>query len=386
MLDVLVVEDDVDVRHALVDALARAGHRVREAGDADNATEIVSRSHFDLAVCDVSLPRGNGIAFFRRLRADAPGTAVVLTTSFGRIRDAVGTLREGALDYVTKPFDPDELVASVVEPLAARVRLRDKLESARAALVARAAGGGVVAESPAMRRLVDRVAIAAQSEAPVFFTGERGSGKERVARILHARGARRAGPLVVAPCAALADLLVEGDGAVLDEEAEHGWMRMAEGGTLVLDGVEQLSPRAQGALLRVLDRARFAARSGRDWRPTGVRLVSLSRLEGSELLASGFLEPLYYGLAAITLRVPPLRERASDLWSLALELIHEATPQERTLPTISPAAWDAMTRHSFPGNVRELAWVIAHATAAAAGGPIELAHLPRELTALGTDR
>ncbi len=384
MLDVLLVEDDEDVRMSVADALLGAGHHVTEAGDGESAGELIGASRFDLVICDVHIPRGNGISLFRRIRRDAPGTSVVIMTGFGHIPDAVGALRDGAVDYVTKPFDPEELMRTVVEPIAERCALRRRVEEARASIVAKHAGGRLVGTSAAMRALVDRVGVAAQSDAPTLVTGEEGTGKDVVARIVHAESARRDGPFVVVPCDAIADLLRRSPDDDTDaSRAPHDdWFRSAEHGTLVLDGIEALAPDAQAGLLRLIEAPTLLARRDADWQPLGVRLVATTREAPSPGLAiRDFLEPLYYRLSAIRLHVPPVRERVGDLCALVLDVLRDVTPRGSTTHTLTSRAWNALARHPFPGNVRELTWALSHATAIARGRPIDVDDLPEKVRA-----
>jgi CheY-like chemotaxis protein len=207
MLDVLLVDDDDNVRESVAVALLGAGHKVTEACDGAEALDLLASHAFDLAICDVQMPRLDGLTLFRRLRRDAPGTAVIIMTSHGKIPDVVDTLRDGASDYVTKPFDPDEFTQRVVAPIAEHRALRMRFEAARAQLVARDTGACLVAVSPAMRALEGRMALLSQSDASVVITGDRGTGKELVARTLHAQGPRRDGPLVLVDGALLPELL-----------------------------------------------------------------------------------------------------------------------------------------------------------------------------------
>ncbi len=381
MLDVLVVDDDFIVRESIADALRLAGHRVTQAADGEEALTAVASHPFDLALCDVQMPRLDGLALFRRLRRDAPNTAVVLMTTFGKIPDAVGTLRDGAVDYVTKPFDPDDFVRDVVGPIAERRGLMRSLAEARARFVGREAGGALVGASLAMRQLAERVAVAATSDAAVLIAGESGVGKKLVARTLHAASPRRGGPLLVVPCASLPDRMRASELRELSELRARNhrdeWFRAAEGGTVVLDGVDVLPASAQSALLRVLDEPTTRARRSRDWQPLGVRVISITRTSVAELLPRGLmLDALFYRLSGVQLSVPPLRERDGDLYLLTNHILRELTPPGRGAAFLTPRAWKALTVHPFAGNIRELSWALEHAVAAANGGDVDLEHLP----------
>jgi len=381
MIDILVIDDDPDVRASVSDALADAGHRVLQAADVAHATKLIGLMRFDLALCDVRLPDGDGASLLRRIRREAPSTSVVMMTSFGTVSDVVGALRDGAIDYVTKPFDPYAFTHTVVRAIDEGRERRRRIEEARAAIAARDADARIVAASQLMRATMDRVAIAAQSDASLLVTGEQGVGKSLVARTVHATGPRRDGPFVVVPCASLPDLMLESELAEIADmrPRRDAWLRAAEGGTLVLDGIDLLPIGAQGALLRALEEPGVVARRGGDWRPSGVRIVSIAR-DGVGA-PDRWLEGLAYRLRAIEIAVPALRHRPADLSPLVAELLCELMPRACSAPDVTRRAWDALAAYSFPGNVRELRWVLERAASLARGGAIDVEHLPREIAA-----
>jgi DNA-binding NtrC family response regulator len=373
MLEVLVADDDDAVRQSVAEALESAGHHVTEARDGAQAMRLIGSRVFDVAVCDVHMPNVGGMTVLRRLRRDAPGTAVILMTAFGSVPDAVESLRDGAVDYVTKPFDPYEFTSTVVEPIAQRQRLRKSFEIARARVVARATGEPIVADSPAMRAVLDRIEVIAGTDVSVLVAGDRGVGKELVARVIHAQGARRWGPLLIVDCALLSEALQahDGDSFEFDE---------ALGGTLVLDGVERLSIPAQARLVRALVEPSAQPRRGADQCPRGLRLITLTREKLDERLAAGaLLESLYYRLNGVRIQVPALRQRTADLCALVAQLMEELEPPGTTRPQVLPAAWEALEAYDYPGNVRELRWILEHALAVSEGGPIDAEHLPPEV-------
>jgi DNA-binding NtrC family response regulator len=308
----------------------------------------------------------------------------VIMTSFGKIPDVVGCLRDGAVDYVTKPFDPEEFTRSVVGPIAERRALMKKFEEARARFVAKEVGAGLVGTSLVTRKLAERIALAAKSDASVLITGDRGTGKKFIARTLHTSGARREGPLIVVPCALLPDWMLESElrelSGLRSRSYRDDWIRAAEGGTLVLDGVDKLPLRAQRNLLRILDEPTVQARRDQEWQPRGVRYISVARTRPPDLLAGEtFLEPLLVRLNAVHIRVPSLAERDGDLYELVCHFLREFTPPRCGTPSLTPDAWKALAAHGFPGNVRELAWALEHAVAAADGDVVHRRHLPDEV-------
>ncbi len=383
MLEVLLVEDDDIIRQSIAAALGRAGHRVTEAADGEQAASLVDARQFDLAICDVQMPKLDGLTLFRRVRHVAPRTAVVIMTSFGRIPDAVGSLRDGAVDYVTKPFDPDEFTERVIGPINERFTLRRELDRARKASDDARDGDRLVSQSLQMQKLVEQVEALAHTDVPVLLTGERGTGKKIVARLLHDRGPRRNGPFVIVPCTSLPDLMLESELRELSDtrrNARDGWFRSASKGTIVLDGVDTLPISAQSSLLRVIQEPGMLAHRTNEWVSVGVRLVATARKSLTKMVHDGqFLEPLYFRLNAMGLYISPLRERPLDLLPLVVELLNRMTPRDRELPLIEPRAWEALTRYPFPGNAHELVWALEHAITLADGKPIDLGHLPARI-------
>jgi DNA-binding NtrC family response regulator len=371
MLEVLLADDDQDVRESIATALQNEGHRVTEAADGAEAAALIGTRPFDVAICDVQMPRVDGLTLFRRIRREAPKTAVVIMTTHACIPDVVDTLRDGAAGYVTKPFDPDEFVHNVLGPIAAQRSLLRKFEAAREGMVTRRTGSGLVALSSPMRSLADRVAVMASIDASLVLTGDRGTGKELVAHVMHAQGSRRDGPFVLLDGALLPELL---------ESADDDWLREAQGGTLVLDGIEGLSTRHQAHLARAISDPAVVAMRGLQWEPLGVRFVTLTRERLADRVLDGtFLQSLYYRLNGVQLRVPTLEERVEDLAALVAELLGELQPPSRTLPSLSADAWDAISHAKWPGNVRQLRAALEHALVMSAGGTIELQHLPQEV-------
>ena len=390
MLRVLVVEDDSDVRAAICDALRDAGHEVTGLGDGQQGLEHILSKTFDLVVTDVRLPKLGGLALFHKIREVAPSTAVIMMTSFATAVDAVAALKHGAHDYLTKPFDVDELVIRV-RAIAERKALQDELAEARARL-ARSPDAEIVGASPAITRLLDLLGTVAESDAPVLVTGETGTGKEVIARRLHALSARSAKPFIAVNCAAFPETFLEAElfgherGAFTGAaKRREGRFRAAHGGTLLLDEVAEIPLPAQAKLLRVLQEGTFEPLGSDTPIRVDVRVVSATHRDLKARIGQGaFREDLYYRLNGINLHVPPLRERGSDLPLLVnhfLTRFSRAPPpgQELTLD-----AWRALSVYPFPGNVRELGHAIQHAVVLSRGGRIELEHLPPDIRTVAT--
>jgi two-component system response regulator AtoC len=387
-LDVLLVDDEVELRQTLAEALREAGHRVTLAGDGVEARGHVLARVFDVVICDVRLPQLDGLSLFRRLRQESPTTDVILMTAYAEVADAVAALKEGAYDYLTKPFDLDELIVTV-KRIASQRALRRELEQARVELSGRKPDNLLVGQSPSMRRVLGLIEMVAQSDAPTLVTGESGTGKELVARMLHERSGRREAPFVVVNCGALTETLIEAElfghergaftGAVRKRD---GRFKAADGGTLFLDEVAELPLAAQAKLLRVLQEGTFEPIGTNTTVRVDVRVVSATHRNLRARIAEGlFREDLYYRINVIEIPLPPLRERPGDLSALLQHFLQRFTPKGRPLPAVSPSAWAALARHHYPGNVRELSHAIEHAVVLSGGGEIALHHLPAGIVA-----
>jgi two-component system, NtrC family, response regulator AtoC len=387
-MDILLVDDEAELRLSLAEALRDAGHRVTMASDGAEARGHVLARVFDVVICDVRLPQVDGLTLFRRLRHESPTTDVILITAFGEVSDAVAALKEGAYDYLTKPFDIDELMVTV-KRMASQRALRKELEQARVELSGRKPENLLIGQSPGMRRVLSLIEMVAQSEAPTLVTGESGTGKELVARMLHDRSARREAPFVVVNCGALTETLIEAElfghergaftGAV---RRRDGRFKAADGGTLFLDEVAELPLPAQAKLLRVLQEGTFEPLGTNTTVKVDVRVVSATHRNLKTRISEGlFREDLFYRINVIEIALPPLRERPGDLSALLQHFLQRFTPKARPLPAVSPAAWAALARHPYPGNVRELSHAIEHAVVLSGGGEIALHHLPSGIAA-----
>jgi DNA-binding NtrC family response regulator len=389
-LDVLLVDDEPDIGLAAGEALRDAGHRVTMATNGAEGLDLITTRVFDIMICDIRLPRLDGLTLFRRARRESPDTAVILMTAFAAVSDAVAAVKEGAHDYLTKPFDIDEITLRVERIAAHRALLRE-LDDARAALAQRAVGDTIVGRSTQMLRLLDRVNTIATSHAPVLLLGESGTGKELVARALHDRGPRRGKAFVAVNCAAFPDTLLEAElfghergaftGAV---KRRDGRFRAAHGGTLLLDEVAEMSLPAQAKLLRVLQEGTVEPLGTNESVRVDVRVISATHRGLKERIAAGlFREDLYYRLNVLNVDIPPLRDRKGDLPLLVQYYLKKLTKPGKTPPRVSPAAWIALAEYPFPGNVRQLGHAIEHAMVLAGDADLGVEHLPRDIARAG---
>jgi DNA-binding NtrC family response regulator len=384
-LRILLVEDDPDVRSAVAAALRDAKHDVTELADGGSALARLPVQPFDLVITDIRLPKADGLAIFRHVREVAPRTAVILMTSYGAIGEAVAAMKQGAYDYVAKPFDVDELLVRVAGIASIRA-LERELAEARARL-AGSADGAIVGGSPVMLKLLERLTTVAESDAPVLVAGETGTGKELVARRLHALSARWGGPFVAVNCAAFPEALIEAElfghergaftGAV---KKRDGRFKAAHGGTLLLDEIAEMPLPAQAKLLRTLQDGIVQPLGTNESVRVDVRVVSATHRDLRKRVAEGsFREDLFYRLNVVSLALPPLRERPGDLPLLVSHFLRAyAGPQNRA-PEVTVGAWQALTTYPFLGNVRELAHAIQHAVVLSRGAAIDVEHLPDDI-------
>jgi DNA-binding NtrC family response regulator len=388
MLNILLVDDEPDLRVSLGQVLREEGHAVDVASDGEAAIARLAAQSFHLVVSDVRLPKVDGLTLLRRIRRDFPSTEVLLMTAYGSIGDAVSAMKDCAVDYLTKPFDINHLV-DAIDRIDDRLRVRDELARTRAQEDSEPASGArLVGQCPGVVQLIDKIETIADTQAAVLLTGESGTGKELVARMLHERSARKDRPLVVVNCAAVPPSLIEAElfghergaftGAV---KKRDGRFKAADGGTIFLDEIGEMPHETQVKLLRVLQEGEVVPVGSNTSSKVDVRLISATNRDLKAMVAEGkFREDLYYRIKVFDLHLPTLRERRGDLPLLVEQFLHEFRPQASETSALSPAAWAALREYAFPGNVRELRHAIQHASILARGSEIDLAHLPPEIS------
>ncbi len=390
-LEILLADDEPSIRLTVADALEDLGHRVVTAADGAEAAALLEENIFDVVISDIRMPKIDGMTLFRTLREKSPHTDVILMTAYAAVADAVEALKEGAHDYLTKPFDIDEIRLRV-NRIQERRQLKKDLDLARAALAARNPNSIIVGQSPAMIRLLDLVETISVSDAPVLITGESGTGKELVAKTVHNLSPRRAQPFVAVNCAAFPETLLEAElfghergaftGAVKTRE---GRFKAASGGTLFLDEIAEIPPMAQAKLLRVLQEGVIEPLGTNMPMEVDVRVVSATHRNLMERIKQGlFREDLYYRLNVLDVPIPPLRSRKGDMAILVEHFIKRYGPKDQSPPPISPRAWAALSEYPFPGNVRELEHAIMRALVLCRGQEIDLQFLPDDIAGVDT--
>ena len=357
---VLAVDDDRNILQVLEARLASAGYRLRLAGNAEEALEMLAEEPVDCIVSDVKMPGMGGVGLLKEVLADWPEVKVILLTAYGSIPDAVASIRTGAADYLTKPFDGRQLVAKIDSLLAGRTPARKKAPQAKEAPVAGLLWGG---KSPAMREFLERLERVARGDVNVLVTGESGTGKELVARILHQLSPRAKGPLVIVDCGSTPATLLESElfGHVKGSfthalKDKKGLIEEADGGTLLLDEIGNISPEMQTRLLRFLQEKTIRRIGDTKEIPVSCRVVAATNADLPALVRKGaFREDLYFRLKVVTLSVPPLRDRPEDIPILAERFLEAACKdQNRPAMTLAAETLKRMAAYHWPGNVREL--------------------------------
>jgi DNA-binding NtrC family response regulator len=380
---VLVVDDEPNMRRVLGALLRPEGYTILEASDGAEALDLIASERVDCVITDLRMPRMNGLEFLEAAHKQHRGLPILLLTAHGTVGSAVEALKRGAFDYLTKPFDPEEVRQVVAK--AVRTRVLDESE-------ARVPGGEdparvLFAESAALREICRMVERVADSPATVLVTGESGTGKEIVARALHAESRRRSGPFVKINCAAIPEGLFESElfgyekGAFTGAAARKpGRFELAHEGTLFLDEIGEMPLSTQPKLLRALQEGVFYRVGGTRTVSVDVRLVAATNRDlRGEVRAGRFREDLFYRLNVVPIHLPPLRERREDIARLAEEFRARFAPRLRkSVERIEPDALAALGRHDWPGNIRELENVIERAVLLCDGQAIRTADLPEE--------
>jgi two-component system response regulator AtoC len=359
---VLVVDDERNMLMVMQIALEEAGYRVLAAESAEEALAVLRDPDLAVLLSDLKMPGMGGHELIARSRRDRPDVPVIVVTAYGSIRSAIECVQAGASDYLTKPFEPEELQLAVQGAM----RLHDLLQENRqlhAAVSSAQRKCRLVGESEAMHRLREQISQVAPYKTNVLITGESGTGKEAVARVIHERGPRADNPWVAINCSAIPRDLMESElfgyakGAFTGAtQSRLGRLEQANGGTLFLDEIGDLEPPLQAKLLRVLQEREFSPVGGDTIRRVDLRVITATHRDLREMAAAGdFREDLLYRLDVYNIHVPPLRERIDDIPRLAHAFLAELSSEMgKHAKGFSDSALAALARHSWPGNVREL--------------------------------
>ncbi|MBT6434294.1 MAG: sigma-54-dependent Fis family transcriptional regulator [Deltaproteobacteria bacterium] len=390
-MEILLVDDETTIQLTIGDRLRQAGHNVTVTGDGLTASKLIREQAFDVVLTDIRLPKIDGRTLLTKVLEAQPETDVILMTAYANVGDAVEALKEGARDYLSKPFDVSELIVRL-QYIEEKRRLREELREARVYLKNGTDTSSIIGESPSMRAVKHRIETIARSDAPVLITGESGTGKEMIARSLHKKSERSDGPFIAVNCAGLPDTLLESElfghekGAFTGaDKRRKGRFEAAHNGTIFLDEIGELPSGSQTKLLRVLQEKTIERVGSHEPVPVNAWILSATNKDLPSLIEQGtFREDLYYRLMVLDILAPPLRERRSDLALLVEYFIRKHQPSNQERPEISPEAWAALSSYHFPGNVRELEHAIRHAIVLSNSKPIGLEHLPRQISNVGS--
>jgi len=387
-LRILIVDDETIVRDSLGAWFRQDGHRVDVAESGKEALHLVAANRYDIAFLDIKMPGMDGLELQARLNAADPELSVVLMTAYASVETAVKAMKNGAYDYIVKPFDPDDL-SMLVKRAAEHRSLRAENQRLKKSLETASAPALLLGTSPAMRHVVELVETVAASDSTVLVTGESGTGKEVVARAIHAASARRYNPMVVVNCGALPEGILESElfgheaGAFTGARARHkGKFESAEGGTVFLDEIGEVSPKVQVELLRVLEEKVVTRLGGTSPVSVDFRTIAATNRDLQAAVKEGrFREDLYWRLNVVHVHIPPLRERPEDVPVLAQQFLEKfAQSMSRRPMTFSRDALDALAAYPWPGNVRELQNAIERAVVVGRSEVVTAADLPLRVT------
>lgn len=378
MEKVLVVDDEQSLRDVLSIMLKRAGYAVTSAMDGEEAIELLHREIFDLVITDLRMPKIDGMEVLKAVRSVSPETVVLIITAFATADSAVEAMKQGAYDYLTKPFQVDEVQLIIRNALEKR-RLTTENMLLKREMASQSSFAQLVGQSEAMQKVFDVVRKVADSKSNVLICGESGTGKELVARAIHYNSARSVHPFVAVNCSAVPETLLESElfghmkgsftGAISNKA---GLFEIANGGTIFLDEIGDTTPTIQVKLLRVIQEREFRRVGGNQDIKVDVRVVAATNKDLEKAVAEGsFREDLYYRLDVIPIRLPPLRMRTGDIPLLVNHFLERFSKESgKPKPMIGPEAMPVLLGHEWRGNVRELENLIERVVAFSTEGAV----------------
>lgn len=383
---ILIVDDEESVRESLNLWFTEDGYRVECAENAKKALSILESDAFDIILTDLKMPGMDGLELLQRIKTLNKDSIIIVMTAFATVDTAVKALKEGAFDYVTKPFDPDDL-SHLIRNATKQISLAQENETLKKRVDSLESVEDLIGKSEAIKKVLKEVESVAPTNSSVIITGESGTGKELVARAIHANSLRKFYPLVSVHCGALTESLLESElfghekgaftGALYNRK---GRFEMADSGTIFLDEIATISQKMQVELLRVLESKKFMRVGGNKEISSDFRVICATNRDLKGMVEKGtFREDLYYRLNVMNIHVPPLRERVEDIPLLVDYFIKKyCTSMNKPLLTIEPTALKRILGYQFPGNIRELENMIERAIVVGSGKKIVLKDLPFE--------
>jgi two-component system response regulator HydG len=394
MARILVVEDNTTLREGIIQVIKRMGHDALEASNGKQGLQVWEAEKPDLVVSDLKMEQMDGMELLKAILSRDPDAFVMIVTAFGSIEKAVEAMQQGAYDFLPKPFPPDLLRSKVQRALEMKEQRKTTARLVRENEMLRDDARlqdaiSIVGESDLMNTVFQRIRKIAPTDSTVHIHGESGTGKELVARAIHENSSRASGPFIKVNCSALAESLLESElfghekGSFTGAQKQKlGRFELADGGTIFLDEIGDISPTIQLKLLRVLQERQFERVGGEETVSVNVRIITATNKDlKKEVAENRFREDLYYRLAIIPIELPSLRERVEDVNPLVqhfLEKLRQRT--HKRIENISPQAMHMLKQYRWPGNVRELENVIEHAMVFADGNTIEIDDLPAVIT------
>ncbi|MGB9720321.1 MAG: sigma-54-dependent transcriptional regulator [bacterium] len=384
---ILIVDDEVIVRDALSEWLNNLGYQTITVEDGFRAIEQVEIDDWDVALVDLKMPKMDGIETLRRLHKMKPDLPVIIITGHGSVDSAVMAMKEGAADYVMKPFNPEE-INIIIKKLLEHCEIVKENIILRKELAKSFQLEDLIGKSPNMQKIFELIKTVAPTKSTVLIRGESGTGKELVARAIHSLSPRNKGPFIATACGAMPETLLEAElfgyekGAFTGAISQHkGRIEMADQGTLFLDEIGDISLRTQVDLLRFLQEREFRRVGGKELIKVDTRVIAATNKNLEEMVKKGtFREDLYYRLNVITIEIPPLHERKEDVPLLSEYFLNKFNIEnKKDISGISPDALELLITYDWPGNVRELQNVIEHAVVVSKGKEISKKDLPKNL-------
>lgn len=384
---ILIVDDEKLMRVSLEDKLTKEGYAVNSLSNAVEGIKLLQSTNFDAVITDLRLPRMDGIDFLKEIKKASPDTVVVIMTAYGSIENAVTAMKEGAYDYVTKPFSLEELTIKLRKALKHKDTIAENI-MLKQRVLSQYGYDNMIGKGEGMKRVFEIISTVSNRDTTILIQGESGTGKELTAGAIHYNSNRRDGPFIKVSCAALNKEILESElfghekgsftGAI---KTRRGRFELADGGTIFLDDVDDILLEMQVKLLRVLQEREFERVGGEETIPVNVRVICATKKDLKKLVQEdSFRQDLYYRLHVVTVQLPPLRERKEDIPLLVTYFVKKyATHQRVSVNSVSQETLNLLLSYNWPGNIRELENVIEHAVAFCTSDTIIPKNLPGNL-------